>query len=106
MQEGVPSLPFLNLSGQPASDALPAVFLGLLVNGKVVPETHEIVAATGLAKALLPVTVFGLLLNRNGTYYLHFLDRAKSNRIPPILTPTSAFLRIAVFGGATKQAPN
>ena len=41
----VPILLFLSLTGQPASAALPAGFLSLLVRKRIVPETHKIVDA-------------------------------------------------------------
>ena len=95
----VPILLFLSLTGQPASAALPAGFLSLLVRKRIVPETHEIVDATDLLRALLPAAAFSLLCGD----VPDFLDRAKWNRLPTLLNPTDAFLRMAVFGGATKD---
>ena len=55
--------------------------------------------ATDLLRTLLPQTSWELL-SRGVT---DFLDTAKLNRIPMLCNRTDAFLRIAVFGGTTKD---
>ena len=95
----VPILLFLSLAGQPASAALPAAFLECLICKKILSETHEVVNATDLLRALLPVKAFELLCGG----VPDFLDKTKWNRVPVVLNPIDAFLRIAVFGGSTKN---